>query len=133
MNRRHLIAGAATAAGALSIPALAQEDIARSLLERFAATLSSHHIASFATLFAEDYVNHQMSAAAPAPPPGKSQKQSTVDFFAARLMGIPDLQVAVEAAVVSKDRMRRASSIPGRMAEPTLGFTNSSAPSLHVL
>jgi predicted ester cyclase len=105
MNRRHLIAGAATAAGALSIPALAQEDIARSLLERFAATLSSHHIASFATLFAEDYVNHQMSAAAPAPPPGKSQKQSTVDFFAARLMGIPDLQVAVEAAVVSKDRM----------------------------
>jgi ketosteroid isomerase-like protein len=105
MKRRHLIAGAASAVGAFAIPALAQDDMARSLLERFAATLSSHDIAAFAALFAEDYVNHQMSAAAPAPPPGKSPKQATVDFFAARLVGMPDLQVAVEAAVVSKDRM----------------------------
>jgi len=105
MNRRHIIAGAAAAAGALATPALAQDDMARSLLERFAATLSSHDIAAFAALFAEDYVNHQKSAAAPAPPPGKSSKQTTVDFFAARLVGIPDLQVAVEASVVSNDRM----------------------------
>ena len=105
MNRRHLIAGAATAAGALAIPALAQDDIVRSLLERFTATLSSHDIAAFAALFAEDYVNHQMSAAAPAPPAGKSPKQATVDFFTARLVGIPDLHVAVEASVVSNDRM----------------------------
>ncbi len=105
MNRRHLIAGAATAAGALAIPALAQEEIARSLLERFAATLSSHDVATFAALFAEDYVNHQMSAAAPAPPPGKSPKQATVDFFAARLAAIPDLQVTVEATVVTNDRV----------------------------
>ena len=56
MNRRHVIAGAAMAAGALALPALAREDIARSLLERFAATLSSHDIAAFAALFADDYV-----------------------------------------------------------------------------
>jgi hypothetical protein len=40
------------------MPALAQEGGARSLSERFAATLSSHDIAAFAALFAEDYVNH---------------------------------------------------------------------------
>jgi predicted ester cyclase len=106
MNRRHVIAGtAAMAAGTLALPALAQDDIARSFLERFAATLSSHDIAAFAALFADDYVNHQRSAAAPAPPAGKSPKQATVDFFAARLVGIPDLQVTIEAAVVSNDRM----------------------------
>jgi predicted ester cyclase len=106
MNRRHVIAGtAAMAAGTLALPAIAQDDIARSFLERFAATLSSHDIAAFAALFADDYVNHQRSAAAPAPPAGKSPKQATVDFFAARLVGIPDLQVTIEAAVVSNDRM----------------------------
>ena len=46
-----------------------------------------------------------MSAAAPAPPPGKSPKQATVNFFAATLVGIPDLQVAVEASVASNDRV----------------------------
>ena len=104
MNRRHLIAATATAAGALVMPALAQENGAKLLLERFAATLSSHDIAAFAALFAEDYVNHQISSAAPAPSPGKSPKQGTVDFFAARLIGIPDLQVAIETTVVSNNR-----------------------------
>jgi hypothetical protein len=61
--------------------------------------LSSHDIAAFAALFAENYVNHQISAAAPAPPPGKSPKQGTVDFFAARLIGIPDLQVAIDSGL----------------------------------
>lgn len=104
MNRRHLIAGAATAAGTLVMPAAAQDAGAGTLLQRFAATLSAHDIAAFAALFAEDYVNHQTSAAAPAPPPGKSAKQATVDFFAARLVGVPDLQVAIETSVVSGDR-----------------------------
>jgi ketosteroid isomerase-like protein len=105
MNRRLIIAGAATVAGVFAMPAVAQEESARSLPERFAATLSSHDIAAFAALFAEDYINHQMSAASPAPPPGKSPKQATIDFFAARLAGIPNLQVAVEATVVSNDRV----------------------------
>jgi hypothetical protein len=43
--------------------------------------MSAHDIAGFAELFADDYVNHQKSAAAPTPPAGKSAKQSTVDFF----------------------------------------------------
>lgn len=103
MDRRLLIMAAATAAGALAMPTVAQESDAKSLPERFAAILSAHDMAGFAALFAEDYVNHQMSAAAPAPPPDKSPKQATVGFFAARLAGIPDLSVSVEAIVASGD------------------------------
>jgi ketosteroid isomerase-like protein len=101
MDRRVFIA--ATVAGGLSMPAVAQESAAKSLPERFAATLSAHDIAAFAALFADDYVNHQVSAAAAPPPPDKSPKQATVGFFAARLAGIPDLKVAVEATVASND------------------------------
>jgi len=75
MNRRLIIAGAATVAGVFAMPAVAQEESARSLPERFAATLSSHDIAAFAALFAEDYINHQMSAASPAPPRSDSALQ----------------------------------------------------------
>ena len=102
MNRRFLIT-AATAADMLAVPTMAQETAAKLLPKRFAETLSSHDIAAFATLFAEDYVNHQMSAAAPAPPPDRSPKQATVGFFAVRLAGIPDLKVAVETTVASND------------------------------
>jgi hypothetical protein len=41
MNRRHFIAAASTAAGAHAMPAIAQESAAKSLLEHFAATLST--------------------------------------------------------------------------------------------
>ena len=60
-------------------------------------------MAAFAALFADDYVNHQVSASAPSPPPNTSPKQATVGFFAARLVGIPDLKVAVEVTVASDD------------------------------
>jgi len=103
MDRRLFIAAASTATFALAVPAVAQESGAKSLPEHFASTLSAHDISSFAALFADDYVNHQVSAAAPPPPPDKSPKQATVGFFAARLAGIPDLQVAVEATVASND------------------------------
>jgi steroid delta-isomerase-like uncharacterized protein len=102
MDRRMLITGAAAAGSALAVPAAAQED-ARSVVDRFAATLNAHDIAAFAALFADDYVNHQVSAAAP-PPAGKTPKQGSVDFFAARLAGMPDLRVAVEASVVAADK-----------------------------
>ena len=104
-NRRLVITGAATATCALAMPALAQDGSAGTLAERFAATLSAHDMTAFAALFGEDYVNHQVSAAAPAPPPGKSPKQGSVDFFAARLAGIPDLQVTIEAMVASNDKV----------------------------
>ena len=103
MDRRAFIATASTATFYLAAPAAAQESGARSLPEHFAATLNAHDISSFAALFTDDYVNHQVSAAAPSPPPDKSPKQATVAFFAARLAGIPDLQVAVEATVASDD------------------------------
>jgi len=102
MDRRLFITGA-VAGGAIAAPALAQET--RSLVDRFAATLSAHDIAAFAALFADDYVNYQVSAAAPAPSAGKTPKQASVDFFAARLAGIPDLKVTVEASVITADKV----------------------------
>jgi len=105
MERRALLAAvAAMATGVISSRSHAQ-DATASLPDRFAAALSAHNMTAFAALFAEDYVNHQSSAAAPPPAGGKSQKQGSVDFFAARLAGMPDLQVTVEASVVSADRV----------------------------
>jgi predicted ester cyclase len=105
MERRALLAaGAAMATGVISSRSQAQ-DATAPLPDRFAAALSAHNMTAFAALFAEDYVNHQSSAAAPPPAGGKSQKQGSVDFFAARLAGMPDLQVTVEASVVSADRV----------------------------
>ncbi len=93
------------AGSGLAFAAVAQDGGAiLGFVERFAATLNVHDIAGFAALFADDYVNHQVSAAAPPAAAGKTPKQATVDFFAARLAGIPDLKVAVEAAVASSDK-----------------------------
>jgi hypothetical protein len=78
-RRKLLLAGATAVAGAMTSNALAQST-ASSLPDRFAAALSAHDIKAFADLFAEDYVNHQFSAAAPAPASGKSQKQASVDL-----------------------------------------------------
>ena len=106
MDRRTLIAGLLAGAAA-SAPAAAQEDgrSARALAEQFAATLNAHDIGAFAALFAEDYVNHQTSAAAPPPRPGVSPKQGTTAFFAGRLKGLPDLGVTIEAMVASGDKV----------------------------
>lgn len=104
MKRRNLLmAGATAAAGLMSARALAQSGA--SIPDRFASTLSAHDIKAFADLFADDYVNHQTSAAAAPPAPGKSPKQGSVDFFAARLAGMPDLVVTVETEIVSGDRV----------------------------
>ena len=106
MDRRTVIAGLLTGAAA-SAPADAQEDGqgARGLAEQFAATLSAHDIAAFAALFAEDYVNHQTSAAAPPPAPGVPPKHGTVAFFTGRLKGLPDLSVMIETMVASGDKV----------------------------
>ena len=91
-------------AGGLASPALAQSGSSTaSLAERFAATLSAHDIDGFAALFSDSYVNHQFSAAAPPPPPNVTPKQGTVTFFKARLTGLPDLKVAIEAMVNDKN------------------------------
>ena len=128
MDRRLFIATASTAAVALAVPAAAQESGAKSLPEHFAATLSAHDIPAFAALFADDYVNHQVSAAAPSPPPDKSPKQAAVGFFAARLAGIPDLQVAIEATVASNDMVAASFIYTGTHGGTLFGIAPTGRP-----
>ena len=93
---------------------------ARAIVARFAATLGTHDVAAFAALFAEGYVNHQVSAAAVAAP-GQSAKQATVELFAARLAGLPDLRVEVETAVADGDRAAASFVYSGTHTGPLLG------------
>ncbi len=118
MDRRDLLAiggvgfggiAAAMLAAGTTTAAQAATDPAAEAIRQFAATLSAHDMDAFAALFADDYVNHQLSAAAP-PPAGVQPKQGTVGFFAARLKGLPDLKVVVEASVVG-DGMAAASFV----------------------
>ena len=102
MNRRIVTMGLALGGlGTFVAEAAAQSGAENSLIAAFAKTLSAHDINAFAALFADDYVNHQVSAAAPKPAAGLTAKQATVGFFAARLEGIPDLSVAIEASLAS--------------------------------
>jgi steroid delta-isomerase-like uncharacterized protein len=97
-NRRELAAAGILLAGGFAAPALAQSASPKAMAERFAKTLSDHDIDAFAALFADNYVNHQLSAAAP-PPAGVPPKQGTVAFFKGRLTGLPDLKVTTEIVV----------------------------------
>jgi steroid delta-isomerase-like uncharacterized protein len=101
MRRRALIAGAAL----LGIAPLVSRAASATIADRFAQTLSAHDLDAFAALFSDSYVNHQFSAAAPPPPPGAAPKAATLAFFAARLMGLPDLMVSIEATVAQDDRV----------------------------
>src|SRR5260370_41797445 len=111
MDRRNLLkavtlAGSALAVPTLVAPALADDKKAATApwIEKFAATLSAHDLTAFAALFSDNYVNHQVSAAAPPPPQGKSPKQGTVAVFTARLAGKPDLKGEIEAPVAPGNR-----------------------------
>ena len=104
MDRRSLMT-AAVLAGA-SLPVLAQQNSTpQRLAELFAATLTAHDMKAFGELFADEYINHQTSAATPPPDPNKTPKQATIGFFAARLAGMPDLNVGIEATVATADRV----------------------------
>jgi steroid delta-isomerase-like uncharacterized protein len=107
MDRRAMLsvfgaAGGASILGLAGSPVSAQT-MPRELAEQFAKTLSAHDIDAFGALFADEFVNHQVSAAAPTPPQGVSAKQATVGFFGARLKGLPDLSVGIEVLVVGED------------------------------
>ena len=115
MHRRQLMTGAALLA---STPAAAMD--ARAIVARFAATLGAHDVAACAALIAEGYVNHQISAAA-AVAPGKMTKQATVELFAARLAGLPDLRVEMEATVADGDRAAASFVYSGIHTGPLLG------------
>ena len=105
-RRQAVTAAGFLIAGGLVSPIFAQKSSSpTSLAERFATTLSAHDIDGFAALFSDSYVNHQVSAAAPPPPANVTAKQGTVTFFKARLTGLPDLNVAIEAMVANKDHV----------------------------
>jgi steroid delta-isomerase-like uncharacterized protein len=103
MDRRTVLTGLALV-GPLTAKAAAQSGGESPVITAFAKTLSAHDIDGFAALFADDYVNHQMSAAAPKPAAGVTPKQATVGFFAGRLKGMPDLSVAIEVSLASGDK-----------------------------
>jgi steroid delta-isomerase-like uncharacterized protein len=103
MRRRTLVAGGALAGAAAILGSKVQAADA-TIARRFADALSAHDLDAFAALFAEGYVNHQASAAAP-PPAGISSKAAVVAFFAARLKALPDLKVSIETTVSETDKV----------------------------
>jgi steroid delta-isomerase-like uncharacterized protein len=107
MTDRRLFLALIGAGTALGVPGIAMASAAspRDLARQFAATLSAHDIDGFAALFAEDYINHQNSAAAPPPAAGVTPKQGSIAFFRARLKGIPDLKVSIEVLVATEDHV----------------------------
>ena len=118
-----LVAGGGLVTAMTALPGAGRAEDARSprsVAERFAATLTAHDMAAFAALFADDYVNHQTSAAAPAPV-GKSAKQATVAFFGARLAAMADLTVTIEALVADADRVAASFVYRGTQTGPYFG------------
>ncbi len=102
-----LMAGGGLAAAMTALPGVSHaegEPAPQALAERFAASLSAHDMAAFGALFADNYVNHQASAAAPAPV-NKTDKEATLGFFGARLAAMPDLTVTIEAMVADAHRV----------------------------
>ena len=120
MRRRTLIAGAALIGAAPLVVRAAIADSA-SIAERFAQTLSAHDMDAFSALFAEGYVNHQVSAAAPPPPPGVRPKAAVVAFFAARLKGLPDLKVSIQASLAAGDKEAASFLYEGTQQGPLYG------------
>jgi steroid delta-isomerase-like uncharacterized protein len=121
MNRRHILAGLFGTVVLAPLTAKAEARTPQQLAEAFAATLSAHDMDGFAALFADDYVNHQLSAAAPAPAAGVSPKQATTGFFAARLKGLPDLKVTIEAIVATEDKVAASFVYEGTQQGVLLG------------
>jgi steroid delta-isomerase-like uncharacterized protein len=120
MRRRSLILGAAAATAAPPIAQFAKAASA-SIVERFAETVTAHDLDAFAALFADDYVNHQLSAAAPPPAPGVKPKAATVNFFAARLKGLPDLKVSIQASLAEADKAAASFLYEGTQTGPLYG------------
>jgi steroid delta-isomerase-like uncharacterized protein len=118
MRRRTLILGAAALSGAPLAGWARAASV--SIVERFAETLNAHDLNAFAALFADDYVNHQLSAAAP-PPNGIPSKTATVNFFAARIKGLPDLKASVQASLADVDKAAASFLYEGTQQGPLYG------------
>lgn len=124
MDRRAMLT-ALCASGAASValgtPAQAAHTTGHQLIAAFAATLSRHDIDAFAALFADSYVNHQVSAAAPPPPSNLTPKQASIAFFAARIKGLPDLKVTIEAQVENATMAAASFLYEGTQTAPYMG------------
>ncbi len=133
MRRRGFVTVGVAAIAAGGVARAQGGEAGLDLMRRFAATLTAHDMDGFAALFADSYVNHQVSAAAPPPRPELSQKQATVAFFAARLAGIPDLKVAIEATVSAEDKVAASFAYSGIQNGSYLGIpaTGGRCTSLH--
>jgi steroid delta-isomerase-like uncharacterized protein len=122
MERRSLLAGmtlAVAAAGA------ARAGAPGNMAQAFAAALSSHDLNEFAALFADDYVQHQTSAAVQPQTAGLSAKQATLNYFAARLAALPDLQVTADPVVVADDMVAANFTYTGTHKAPYFGIPPS--------
>jgi predicted ester cyclase len=123
MDRRHVLTGLSLAAmGGITAERTSAQSTGtgRHAVEQFAATLSAHDIGAFAALFADDYVNHQVSAAAPSTT-NFTPKQASVSFFAGRLTGLPDLRVTLEASLADGDMAAASFVYEGTHNGPYLG------------
>jgi len=121
MRRRNLVASGALAGAATLLGGQAEAADAM-IARRFADALTAHNLDAFADLFAEGYVNHQVSAAAPPPPAGVTPKAATVAFFAARLKALPDLKVTIETTVAEADKVAASFVYEGRQEGPYYGI-----------
>jgi len=101
MDRRSLLVASLCAGAGLAAGDAHAQDAA-DVPKRFAAALSAGDMQAFAALFADDYVNHQVSAAAPAPS-GVTAKHATVAFFAHRVEALAGLKVSIEASLAQGD------------------------------
>src|SRR5580704_12193289 len=130
MNRRIMLSALAMGGAGSAVAAHAQggSGDAQSMADKFAAALTAHDMKAFAALFSDDYRNHQTSAAAPPPPADQTPKQATVDFFAARLAGIPDLVVSIETVLVVADRFAASFAYSGTHRGPLFGVAPTGRP-----
>jgi steroid delta-isomerase-like uncharacterized protein len=102
MDRRRLLISGLAAGAVLGAGEARAQGSAADIVQKFAATLTAGDMKAFAELLSDDYVNHQTSAAAPAPF-GKSAKQATVAFFANRVDSLTDFKVTIEATLAEGD------------------------------
>jgi steroid delta-isomerase-like uncharacterized protein len=118
-RRTFLLSAAAAAAAPAAIGGARASD--PSIAQKFADALNAHDLRAFEALFADSYVNHQASAAAP-PPSGLTPKAAAVSFFAARLKAMPDLKVTIEATVAEDDRVAASFRYEGAQEGPYYGL-----------
>jgi predicted ester cyclase len=112
VKRRTLLVSGLFAGAALSSGGLLAEESAADIPKRFAAALNAGDMQAFAALFSDDYVNHQVSAAAP-PQAGVAAKQATVSFFAHRVEALGGFKVGVEASLAQGDLCAASFSYEG--------------------